>query len=81
VSHGFSIINVCNPGAHYETPCIAFNDNIYPNFSKDEKYYRQSYRDNQNTRFMLNNGVGTATQATDKKYNTAHAHCLLGNQG
>jgi hypothetical protein len=23
VSYGFPIINFCNPGVHYETPCIA----------------------------------------------------------
>ena len=25
VSYGFPIINFCNPGVHYETPCILFN--------------------------------------------------------
>jgi hypothetical protein len=24
VSYGFPIINVCNPGVHYKTPCIIF---------------------------------------------------------
>jgi hypothetical protein len=22
VSYGFSVINLCNPGVHYEMPCI-----------------------------------------------------------
>ena len=26
VSYGFPIINFCNPGVHYETPCIKRND-------------------------------------------------------
>jgi hypothetical protein len=25
VSYGFPIINVCNPGVHYETPCTLWN--------------------------------------------------------
>jgi hypothetical protein len=24
VSYGFPSINLCNPGVHYETPCISF---------------------------------------------------------
>jgi hypothetical protein len=29
VSYGFTIINFCNPGVHYETPCIIHTRRIY----------------------------------------------------
>jgi len=30
VSYGFPIINYCNPGVHYETPCIE-DHTLFPN--------------------------------------------------
>jgi len=28
MSYGFPILNFCNPGVHYEMPCICTNENI-----------------------------------------------------
>jgi hypothetical protein len=39
VSYGFPIINFCNPGVHYETPCINRDSNMATNFSKISSTY------------------------------------------
>ena len=37
VSYGFTVINFCNPGVHYETPCI-FHNTPYANSWYDIKF-------------------------------------------
>jgi hypothetical protein len=45
VSYGFPIINFCNPGVHYETPCIMFFITVKHNTEINYPDYRMSLLD------------------------------------
>jgi hypothetical protein len=46
LSYGFPIINFCNPGVHYETPCIIFKSFVadYPDYAAGN-YEEGNYED------------------------------------